>query len=87
MTANVAGGSDADGTESAGALAQGAFRTLARAADDMAAVFADETPELSSLLVTWALQVSKALHTSLQGHKAQAVQAVSPYACCPMAAW
>lgn len=51
------GGSDADGTESAGALAQGTFQTMARAADDMGAVFADDPPELSSLLLTWALQV------------------------------
>lgn len=50
------GGSDADGTEYAGALSQRVFRTIASAADDMAAVFGDDAPELSSLLVVWALQ-------------------------------
>ncbi len=46
-----------DGTEYAGALSQRVFQTVASAADDMAAVFADDTPELSSLFVVWALQV------------------------------
>ena len=67
-----AGGSDADGTESAGALAQGTFQTLARAADDMAAVFSDDPPELSSLLLTWALQVSRRHNPSCSpGHVAR----------------
>ena len=65
-----AGGSDADGTESAGALAQGTFQTMARAADDMGAVFSDDPPELSSLLLTWALQVRRyfSLHDFLHLH-------------------
>ena len=54
------GGSDADGTEYAGALSQRVFQTIASAADDMAAVFGDDAPELSSLLVVWALQVAHA---------------------------
>lgn len=53
----MTGGSDVDGTEYAGALSQRVFQTVASAADDMAAVFADDTPELSSLFVVWALQV------------------------------
>ena len=40
-----------------GALSQRVFQTIAAAANDMAAVFADDTPELTSLLVVWALQV------------------------------
>ena len=51
------GGSDADGTEYVGALSQRVFQTIAAAANDMAAVFGDDTPELCSLLVVWALQV------------------------------
>ncbi|CAK0787894.1 hypothetical protein CVIRNUC_011116 [Coccomyxa viridis] len=69
-----AGGSDADGTESAGALAQGTFQTLARAANDMAAVFADDTPKLSSLLVTWALQETQRCALLIKRH------ALSPFA-------
>jgi len=38
-------------------LSQRVFQTIAAAADDMAAVFGDDTPELTSLLVIWALQV------------------------------
>jgi hypothetical protein len=53
----LTGGSDVDGTEYAGALSQRVFQTVASAADDMAAVFADDTPELMSLFVVWALQV------------------------------
>jgi hypothetical protein len=51
------GGSDVDGTEYAGALSQRVFQTVAAAADDMAAVFGDDTPELSSLFVTWTMKV------------------------------
>ena len=83
-----AGGSDADGTESAGALAQGTFRTLARAADDMAAVFADDTPELSSLLLTWALQVSRQL--SLPSLLGMRRDALARAVCCqlgPQGGW
>ncbi len=49
-----AGGGDADGVEYAGALAQAVFRALA--ADDMAALASAAAPELSALLVVWALQ-------------------------------
>jgi hypothetical protein len=51
-----AGGGDADGVEYAGALAQAVFRALAAAADDMAALASAAAPELSALLVVWALQ-------------------------------
>ena len=52
-----AGGADAEGTEYAGALAQATFCAIADALDDMAAVFDKDAPELSSILVCWALQV------------------------------
>ena len=52
----VAGGGDADGAEYAGALAQAVFRAMAAAADDTAALSSASAPELSSLLVVWALQ-------------------------------
>ncbi len=42
--------------EYAGALAQAVFRALAAAADDMAALASAAAPELSALLVVWALQ-------------------------------
>lgn len=62
----LTGGSDVDGTEYAGALSQRVFQTLAAAADDMQHVFGDDTPELSSLFVLWAVKVisrSTAAHT------------------------
>ena len=70
------GGSDADGTEYAGALSQRVFQTVASAADDMAAVFGDDAPELSSLLVVWALQVPVPLSCNVCS---------TPLACCTCA--
>ncbi|BDA47404.1 Exocyst complex component EXO84A [Coccomyxa sp. Obi] len=68
------GGSDVDGTEYAGALSQRVFQTVASAADDMAAVFADDTPELSSLFVVWALQETQQSALLIKRH------ALSPFA-------
>ncbi len=50
------GGGDADGTEYANVLAQASFRAVAVAANDVAAVFQKDAPELSSLFLVWALQ-------------------------------
>ena len=50
------GGGDADGTEYANAVSQASFRAVAVAANDVAAVFQRDAPELSSLFVVWALQ-------------------------------
>ncbi|KAK9905543.1 hypothetical protein WJX75_001810 [Coccomyxa subellipsoidea] len=69
-----AGGSDVDGTEYAGALSQRVFQTVASAADDMAAVFADDTPELMSLFVVWALQETQRCALLIKRH------ALSPFA-------
>ncbi|CAL8472152.1 g11694 [Coccomyxa elongata] len=68
------GGSDIDGTEYAGSLSQRVFQTVASAADDMAAVFADDTPELSSLFVVWALQETQRSALLIKRH------ALSPFA-------
>lgn len=50
------GGGDADGTEYANAMSQASFRAIAVAANDVAAVFQRDAPELSSLFLVWALQ-------------------------------
>ena len=51
-----AGGGDADSTEYASAVSQASFRAVAVAANDVAAVFQRDAPELSSLFLVWALQ-------------------------------
>lgn len=51
-----AGGGDANGTEYANAVSQASFRAVAVAANDVAAVFQRDAPELSSLFLVWALQ-------------------------------
>ena len=50
------GGGDADGTAYASAISQASFRAVAVAANDVAAVFQRDAPELSSLFLVWALQ-------------------------------
>lgn len=50
------GGGDADGTDYANAVCQASFRGVAVAANDVAAVFQQDAPELSSLFLVWALQ-------------------------------
>ncbi|KAK9836141.1 hypothetical protein WJX81_004415 [Elliptochloris bilobata] len=69
-----AGGGDADGVEYAGALAQSVFRALAAAADDTAALSSASAPELSSLLVVWALQETERFALLLKRH------ALAPFA-------
>ena len=52
----LAGGGEADGTDFAGVMAQRVFSTIGIAADDVAAVFGDEAPDLSAAFMVWALQ-------------------------------
>lgn len=52
----VTGGGHGDGTEYASAISQVSFRGVALAANDVAAVFQRDAPELSSLFLVWALQ-------------------------------
>ena len=50
------GGGEADGTEFAGVMAQRVFSTIGTAAEDVAAVFGNEAPDLSAAFMVWALQ-------------------------------
>lgn len=63
-----AGGGDADGTEYASAVSQASFRAVAVAANDVAAVFQRDAPELSSLFLVWALQETQRYAKCRPGH-------------------
>lgn len=56
MVPYEAGGGEADGTEFAGVMAQRVFSTIGTAAEDVAAVFGNEAPDLSAAFMVWALQ-------------------------------
>lgn len=63
-----AGGGHADGTEYANAVSQASFRGVAVAANDVAAVFQRDAPELGSLFLVWALQETQRCAQLLQQH-------------------
>ncbi|KAL3141745.1 hypothetical protein ABBQ32_004426 [Trebouxia sp. C0010 RCD-2024] len=63
-----AGGGHGDGTEYASAISQVSFRGVALAANDVAAVFQRDAPELSSLFLVWALQETERCAQLLRQH-------------------
>lgn len=58
----------------AGALAQQAFATIAAAAEDVAAVFQKDAPELGAVLLVWSLHEAERFCTLIKRN------ALSPFA-------
>ncbi|KAK9835250.1 hypothetical protein WJX84_010079 [Apatococcus fuscideae] len=68
------GGGAAEGLDYAGALAQQAFATIAAAAEDVAAVFQKDAPELGAVLLVWSLHEAERFCTLIKRN------ALSPFA-------